>query len=154
MPRCCGGCFNLCKEFKAFALRGNMFDLAVGIIIGTAFSSVVQSLVDDIITPPLGLLIGGVDLVNLTASIPNFVYQNQPAVVIRYGRFIQRIIYLLLVALALFFIIKLINKLHKVASKKKVAVEQMVVKEFSDEVKVLHQIRDLLAQKTIHSHQQ
>jgi large conductance mechanosensitive channel len=124
-----------------------MFDLAIGIVIGTAFQNVVKSLVDDIITPPLGLLIGGVDFVNLTASIPNFVYTNQPPVVIRYGKFIQQILYLFIVAFVIFFIIKLINKLHKIAAQKKVDIEQAVIKEISDEVKVLHQIRDLLANK-------
>jgi large conductance mechanosensitive channel len=126
-----------------------MFDLAIGIVVGTAFSNVVQSLVNDIITPPLGLLIGGVDFVNLTASIPNFVYTNQPPVVIRYGKFIQQIIYLLIVAFVLFFIIKLINKLHKIAAKTKVDIEKTAVKEFSDEVKALYEIRDLLAHKTV-----
>jgi large conductance mechanosensitive channel len=126
-----------------------MLDLAIGIVVGTAFSNVVQSLVDDIITPPLGLLIGGVDFVNLTASIPNFVYKNQPPVVIRYGKFIQQILYLLIVAFVLFFIIKLINKLHKIAAKTKVDIEKAAVKELSDEVKALHEIRDLLAHKTV-----
>ncbi|CAF4556066.1 unnamed protein product, partial [Rotaria sp. Silwood2] len=139
-----------------FALRGNMFDLAIGIIVGTAFSNVVKSLVDDIITPPFGLLIGGVDFVNLVAQIPNFVYPNQPPVSIRYGKFIQQIIYLLIVALVLFLIVKLINKLHKIAVKKKVDIEQTVAKELSDEVKVLNQIRDLLTHKIIsfHPHEQ
>jgi large conductance mechanosensitive channel len=140
--------------FVRFALRGNMFDLAIGIVIGTAFSNVVQSLVNDIITPPFGLLLGGVDFVNLTVSIPNFVYQNQPPVVIRYGRFIQQILFLLIVAFTLFFIIKLINKLHKIALKKKVDIEKAVVKELSDEVKVLREIRDLLTPRTVHIHQQ
>jgi large conductance mechanosensitive channel len=133
-----------------------MFDLAIGIVIGTAFSNVVKSLVDDIITPPLGLLLGGVDFVNLTAQISNFVYSNQPPVVIRYGKFIQQIIYLLIVSLTLFFIIKLINKLYKIALKKKVNIEKAIVKELTDEVKVLHEIRDLLSHKiiSIHSQQQ
>jgi large conductance mechanosensitive channel len=126
-----------------------MLDLAMGIIIGTAFSSVVKSLVDDIITPPLGLLIGGVDFVNLTVQISNFVYTNQPPVVIRYGKFLQQILYLLIVAFVLFLIIKLINKLYRMAKKKKVDVENAVVKQLSDEVKALHEIRDLLAYKTV-----
>ncbi|CAF0945341.1 unnamed protein product [Rotaria sordida] len=129
-----------------------MFDLAIGIVVGTAFSNVVKSLVDDIITPPFGLLIGGVDFANLVAEIPNFVYPNQPPVAIRYGKFIQQIIYLFIVALILFLIVKLINKLHKIAAKKKVGVEYAVAKELSDEVKVLHQIRDLLAHKIISFH--
>jgi large conductance mechanosensitive channel len=124
-----------------------MLDLAIGIVVGTAFSNVVTSLVNDIITPPFGLLLGGVDFVNLTAKIPNFVYRDQPPVVIRYGKFIQQIIYLLIVALALFFIMKLVNRLQKMAAKRKVDVEKTAIKEFSDEVKVLHEIRDLLAHK-------
>lgn len=147
MPKCCSRCFNFCKDFKEFALRGNMLDLAIGIIIGTAFTNVVQSLVNDIITPPLGLLIGGVDFSDLTASIPNFVYKDRPPVVIRYGKFVQTLIYLLLVALVIFLLVKLINKLHKLAKKKKVDVEKTAVKELSEEVKALHEIRDLLAGK-------
>jgi large conductance mechanosensitive channel len=130
-----------------------MLDLAIGIVVGTAFSNVVTSLVDDIITPPFGLLLGGVDFVNLTAKIPNFVYPDQPPVVIRYGKFIQQIIYLLIVALALFFIMKLVNRLQQMAAKRKVQIEKTAVKEFSDEVKVLHEIRDLLARKTVPIHQ-
>ena len=131
-----------------------MFDLAIGIVIGTAFSNVVKSLVDDIITPPLGLLIGGVDFANLTVKMSNFVYTNQPPVVIRYGKFIQQIVYLLIVSLVIFFIIKLINKLHRIAIQRKVDIEQVVVKELSDEVKALHEIRDLLAGKIISTHPQ
>lgn len=152
MPGLCGCCRNLCKEFKAFATRGNVFELAVGIIIGTAFSNVVKSLVDDIITPPFGFLIGGVDLVNLTISIPNFIYQKEGPVVIRYGRFLQQVIYLIIVALALFFLVKLANRLHVMALKAKVDIENVVAKELSDEVKVLHEIRDLLSRKMTFLH--
>jgi large conductance mechanosensitive channel len=133
-----------------------MFDLAIGIIVGTAFSNVVKSLVDDIITPPLGLLIGGVDFVNLTIQISNFVYTNQPPVVIRYGKFLQQILYLIIAAFVLFLMIKLINKLYRIAMQAKVDIEKSVVKELTDEVKILHQIRDLLQQKiiSIRSHKQ
>ena len=124
----------------------------MGIIIGTAFSNVVKSLVDDILTPPFGLLIGGVDFVNLTVSIPNFVYHKQDPVVIRYGKFIQQVIYLLIVALALFFTIKLVSRLHLLASKAKVDIEKAVVKEISEEVKALHEIRDLLSKKVTFLH--
>ncbi|CAF0782125.1 unnamed protein product [Rotaria sordida] len=141
-------CLNFCKEFKAFALRGNVFDLAIGIIIGTAFSNVVKSLVDDIITPPFGFLLGGVDFANLTIKMKNFVYKNQPPVVIRYGKFIQQIIYLLIVAFAIFFIIKLVNRLYKMAKKKKEKNEPLIDDKTSDEVKVLREIRDLLAQQS------
>ncbi|CAF0878537.1 unnamed protein product [Adineta ricciae] len=146
-----GCCQNFCKEFKAFALRGSVIDLAIGIIIGTAFVNVVQSLVDDVITPPLGLVLGGVDFVNLTIKMKNFVYKNQPPVVIRYGKFIQTIISLLIVALALFFVIKAINKVHKLATRKKAGKEgeELVQLEMDDQVKVLCEIRDLLAKQAI-----
>lgn len=126
--------------------------MAIGIVVGTAFSSVVKSLVDDIITPPLGLLIGGVDFVNLTVSIQNFVYHDQPPVVIRYGKFIQQVLFLFIVALALFIVVKLVANLHRIAARAKVEVEKVVVKELSEEVKVLHQIRDLLARKASKDH--
>ncbi|CAF0911432.1 unnamed protein product [Adineta ricciae] len=142
------GCFNFCKEFKAFALRGNVLDLAIGIIIGTAFTNVVQSLVHDIITPPLGLVLGGVDFVNLTIQMKNFVYKNQPPVVIRYGKFIQTIISLLIMAFVLFFLIKAINQLHRLAIRKKEKAENKPLDHISDEVKVLREIRDLLARQT------
>lgn len=123
-------------------------DLAIGIIIGTAFTQVVQSLVDDIITPPFGLVLGGVDFVNLTAKMRNFVHKNQPPVVIRYGRFIQALLSLLIIALALFFVIKGINQLQKVTSKNKdknkIAVQALA----SEEVRLLREIRDLLARQT------
>jgi large conductance mechanosensitive channel len=133
-------------QINRFALRGNVIDLAVGIVIGTAFTNVVQSLVDDIITPPLGLVLGGVDFVNLTIKMKNFVYQDQPPVVIRYGKFIQAIITLLIVALALFFIIKLVTKLQKIAARKK--VETITVIEVTEEVKVLREIRDVLKRQS------
>ncbi|CAF1045844.1 unnamed protein product [Rotaria sordida] len=93
-------CCKFSKEFKEFALQGNVLDLAIGIIIGTAFQSVVKSLVDDIITPPFGLIFDGVDFSNLTIKMKNFVHKDQPPVVIRYGIFIQQIIHLLIMALA------------------------------------------------------
>ncbi|CAF1012839.1 unnamed protein product [Adineta steineri] len=147
MARCCQ---NFCKEFKAFALRGDVIDLAVGIVIGTAFVNLVQSLVDDIITPPLGLILGGVDFVNLTIKMKNFIYKNQPPVVIRYGKFIQTIISLFIVLFAVFFVIKAINRLHHISTKKKPKPEneELVQLEINQEVKVLCEIRDLLAKQS------
>ncbi len=130
-----------------FALRGNVLDLAIGIIIGTAFVNVVQSLVDDIITPPLGLILGGVDFVNLTIKMKNFVYKKQPPVVIRYGKFLQTIMSLFIMAFALFFLIKGINKLHQITKRKK-QNEEMIELEITEEVKVLCEIRDLLAKQS------
>jgi large conductance mechanosensitive channel len=113
--------------------------------------NVVQSLVDDIITPPLGLILGGTDFVNLTVKMKNFVYKNRPPVVIRYGKFIQTIISLFLMAFALFFIIKGINKLHQIATRKK-QTEEMIPLETTDQLKVLCEIRDLLAKQSSTAH--
>ena len=129
-----------------FALRGHVIDLALGIIIGAAFTNVVQSLVDDIITPPLGLVIGGVDVSNLTINITNFVYKDKPPVVIRYGRFVQRVLYLLIVALVLFCIMKGVGRFYRLARKKKEkAQEEIQLSAPNEELQVLKQIRDLLA---------
>jgi len=138
------------SKFNRFALRGNVIDLAIGIVIGTAFVNVVQSLVDDIITPPLGLVLGGVDFVNLTIKMKNFVYKNQPPVVIRYGKFIQTIISLILITFALFFVIKAINKLNQITTRKKQTkeTEEMIQLETTEEIKVLCEIRDLLAKQS------
>ena len=122
-------------------------DLAIGIIIGAAFTRVVQSLVDDILTPPLGLVIGGVDFVNLTVGMKNYIYKDQPPVVIRYGKFLQSLISLLLVALVLFFIVKAINRLHQLAKRKKAKEETTIPLDGSDELRVLLEIRDLLARQ-------
>ena len=130
-----------------FALQGNVLDLAIGIIIGAAFTRVVQSLVDDILTPPLGLVIGGVDFANLTIGMKNYVFKDQPPVVIRYGKFIQSLISLLLIALVLFFIVKAINRLHQLAKRSKAKDETSIPLDASDEVRVLCEIRDLLARQ-------
>jgi large conductance mechanosensitive channel len=135
-------------DIYSFATRGNVLDLAIGIVIGTAFTNVVQSLVDDIITPPLGLVLGGVDFANLTIKMNNFVYKDQPPVVIRYGKFIQSIITLLIIAFALFFMIKATNQLYKIAARKKEKKKQDSNIEVTEEVKVLREIRDLLARPT------
>jgi large conductance mechanosensitive channel len=132
-------------------LQGNVLELAIGIIIGGAFTNVVQSLVNDMITPPLGLLLGGVDFINLTIQMKNFVYPDQPAVVIRYGKFSQTILSLFIIAFILFLIVKGSTKLRELAKKKRKEgdVDETVPLTCSDEVKVLCEIRDLLSrQKT------
>jgi large conductance mechanosensitive channel len=131
-----------------------VLDLAIGIIIGTAFQNVVKSLVDDIITPPFGLVFDGVDFSNLTIKLPNFVHKGQPPVVIRYGLFLQQIIHLLVMALALFFIVKFISRLHRIAVLNRQLAEAAAANEISEpsapsepseELKVLREIRDLIA---------
>ncbi len=131
-------------------MQGNILDLAIGIIIGTAFQNVVKSLVDDIITPPFGLIFDGVDFSNLTIKMPNFVHKGQPPVVIRYGLFIQQIIHLLVLAFALFGIVKLISRLRRIAAQNRQRAEAneptqpSEPPEPSEEVKLLRNIRDLL----------
>lgn len=100
------------KEFKAFALRGNVVDMAVGIIIGAAFGAIVKSLVDDVLMPPLGALIGGVDFSSLTLTLRE-ASAGTPAVVIRYGVFINTVISFLIVAFAVFLLIRMMNKMLK-----------------------------------------
>ena len=126
-------------------MQGNAFDLAIGIIIGSAFNNLVQSLVNDIITPPFGLFFDGVDFSNLTIKMRNFVHPDQPPVLIRYGRFIQAILYLFIVAFVLFLIVKSINRLHRLASQRKVEQQGTELDETSEELKVLKDIRDLLS---------
>lgn len=109
------------KEFKAFAVKGNVIDMAVGIIIGAAFTSIVQSLVKDILMPPLGLLTGSVDFSNAfillregttPAPYPTLqAAQDAGAVVLRYGSFINAVISFMLVAFAVFLLVRYINKL-------------------------------------------
>jgi large conductance mechanosensitive channel len=113
----------LFKEFKTFIMRGNMLDLAIGIIIGTAFGRIVTSLVNDIIMPPIGLLLGKVDFTGLYINLSGGTYasladaQKAKAATINYGLFINNILDFLIVALVIFLLIKSINKMQKPAPK-------------------------------------
>ena len=129
------------KEFREFAMRGNVVDLAVGVIIGAAFGKIVSSLVADIIMPPLGLLIGGVDFKSF-AWVLREAQGAAPAVVMHYGVFIQNIFDFLIVAFAIFMAIKLINRLHQ---KKK--EEPKAPPAPSKEELLLTEIRDLLKEQ-------
>ncbi|ADU70902.1 large-conductance mechanosensitive channel protein MscL [Pantoea sp. At-9b] len=128
------------KEFRDFAMRGNVVDLAVGVIIGAAFGKIVSSLVANIIMPPLGLLIGGVDFKQFKWIIKP-AEGTAPAVVMEYGVFIQSIFDFVIVALAIFIAIKLMNKLYK-----KKEVEKADPKPTNEEL-LLTEIRDLLKQQ-------
>ena len=99
------------KEFKEFAIKGNMMDIAVGIIIGAAFGKIVSSLVNDILMPSIGILLGGIDFSGLAFTLKGI--GDRPPVTISYGKFIQTSVDFLIVAFALFFIVKGINKLKK-----------------------------------------
>ena len=110
------------KEFKEFALKGNMVDLAIGIIIGTAFGKVVSSLVSDMLMPPIGLLIGGVDFSTLSIKL-SLPRSSLPPVEIKYGLFINTIIDFLIIALVIFLGIKFLNKLRFNIPSKKICPE-------------------------------
>lgn len=120
------------KEFREFAVKGNMLDLAVGVIIGAAFGKIVTSLVNDMIMPLIGLLMGGIDFNHLQIKVGSAV--------VKYGTFIQTIVDFLIVAFSIFMFIKLISRLKKKEEKQEEATELTLSKE---EV-LLTEIRDLL----------
>ncbi|WP_071134808.1 large-conductance mechanosensitive channel protein MscL [Millionella massiliensis] len=131
------------SEFKKFAMRGNVVDMAVGIIIGAAFGKIVSSLVSDIVMPPIGVLLGGVDFSNLAVTI-KAATEDTPAVVISYGKFIQTVIDFLIIAASIFALIKCINA---VKSKAETAAEKAEAEKPSKEELLLTEIRDLLKEK-------
>ncbi len=100
------------KEFREFAVRGNMIDMAVGIIIGAAFGKIVTSLVSDVVTPPLGYVIGGVDFTKLAYTLPA-ITEGYEAVTVRYGAFLQTLFDFIIVAFAIFLLVKLINRVRR-----------------------------------------
>ncbi|EIC28636.1 large-conductance mechanosensitive channel protein MscL [Methylomicrobium album] len=103
---------NVLKEFKEFAVKGNAVDMAVGIIIGAAFGKIVSSLVADVIMPPIGVLVGGVDFTDLAVKIKD-ASGDTPAVMLKYGNFLQTVVDFTIIAFAIFLLVKLINKLKK-----------------------------------------
>ena len=103
---------SLLSEFKAFAVKGNVVDMAVGIIIGAAFGKIVSSFVGDVIMPPIGLLIGGVDFTDLASTL-KAAEGDIPAVVLSYGKFIQTVLDFVIVAFAIFMGIKVLNRLKR-----------------------------------------
>jgi len=131
------------KEFKEFAMKGNVVDLAVGIIIGAAFGKIVSSIVNDIIMPPIGALIGGVDFTDLKVIIKSASIDDAgkaiSAVTLNYGNFVQTTIDFLIIAFAVFMIIKAINRM-----KKKEETAPTIPAKPSNEEILLTEIRDLL----------
>jgi len=105
---------SMLKEFKEFAMKGNVMDMAVGIIIGAAFGKIVSSLVSDVIMPPIGLLLGNVDFSDLAVTLKE-ASATSPAITVRYGLFLNTIIDFLVVAFAIFLVIKQLNRLKKPA---------------------------------------
>lgn len=126
------------KEFKEFAVKGNVVDMAVGIIIGVAFGKIVSSFVADVVMPPLGVLIGGVDFSNLAVTL-KAAEEGAEAVTLNYGVFLQTIFDFIIVAFAIFIAVKAINRL-----KRKEEVAPAAPPEPSNEEKLLTEIRDLL----------
>lgn len=129
------------KEFQAFAMRGNVVDMAVGIIIGGAFGTIVKSFVDDILMPPIGWMTGGVDFAALAVNLPVNGADGAP-VSIGYGAFINAVISFLIVAWALFMLIKAMNTLQKNEAAKPAEPEKD-----PKDVLLLQEIRDLLAKQ-------
>ncbi|MFO7664643.1 MAG: large-conductance mechanosensitive channel protein MscL [Chloroflexota bacterium] len=123
------------KEFREFISRGNVIDLAVAVVIGAAFTAIINSLVDDIIMPFIGVILGGIDFSSLSINVGEAI--------IAYGNFIQAIINFLLIALVLFFVVRTINRIS--AQKKK--EEEAAPAKPSEEEKLLAEIRDLLRQQ-------
>ncbi len=130
------------KEFKEFAVRGNVIDMAVGVVIGGAFGKIVSSLVGDVIMPIIGVLTSGVDFKSLKFTIKE-ASENIPAVTINYGMFMQTIIDFTIIAFCIFLTIKAINRLKQNKPK-----EDEATKELSDETKLLSEIRDLLKNRS------
>lgn len=130
----------LLKEFKEFAVKGNVIDMAVGIIIGAAFGKVVSSVVSDVIMPPIGLLIGGVDFSQLAITL-KAASEGQEAVLLSYGKFIQTTVDFTIIAFAIFILIKAINTLKRQeAAKPEPPAEPAPTREEL----LLTEIRDLL----------
>ena len=134
------------KEFKEFAMKGNVVDMAIGVIIGGAFGTIVKSLVDDVLMPPIGLALGGVDFSNYFVTLKGDSYaslkaaQDAGAVTINYGIFLNTVINFLIVAFALFMVVKGMNKMKKAEA----AAPPPPPAEPPIEVKLLSEIRDLL----------
>lgn len=127
---------NMLKEFKKFIARGNVIDLAVGVIVGSAFGNIVTSIVDDVLMPLIGIIIGGLDFSNLKITIGEAE--------IKYGNFIQNVVDFLIVAFCIFILVKIVNK---ITHKKEEQTTEKPVK--SAEVILLEEIRDLIKEKEI-----
>ena len=131
------------QEFKDFALKGNAIDMAVGVIIGGAFGKIVSSIVDDIIMPPIGWLIGGIDFKDLSLKLPvNPLNEGAEPVSINWGNFVQETLDFIIIAFCVFLLVKLINSF-----KKKEAPAPVVPAEPTPEEKLLTEIRDLLKER-------
>lgn len=130
------------KEFKDFAMKGNVVDMAVGVIIGAAFGKIVSSLVSDVIMPPIGVLVGGVNFTDLAITLKE-AQGDAPAVTLNYGNFLQVVFDFLIVAFCVFLLVKGINTL----TRKKKEEPAASAPEPSNEEKLLAEIRDILKEE-------
>lgn len=134
---------SIVSEFKEFASKGNVVDLAVGVVIGGAFGKIVGSFVNDILMPPIGILLGGMDFKSISLTLKAAVMEGDkivtPAVNVNVGNFIQTVVDFLIIAFAIFMMVKAINKM-----KRKQEEAPAAPPEPSDEVKLLTEIRDAL----------
>ena len=132
---------SMMKEFKEFALRGNVIDMAVGIVIGGAFGKIINSLVQDVIMPPIGVLLGGVDFSKMGIVVKEAT-ETAEAVVMKYGAFLNTILEFIVIAFAIFMVIKAMNAMKKKEEEKPAAPPAP-----SKEETLLAEIRDLLKNK-------
>lgn len=133
------------KDFKAFAMRGNVVDMAVGVIVGGAFGKIVSSLVADIIMPPIGLLVGGVNFTELaiTLKMPEIIDGVKSApVTINYGNFLQTVFDFIIIAFCIFMVVRLLNRFNKKQENKPAAPPKPSAEEL-----LLIEIRDLLKER-------
>lgn len=141
------------NEFKAFAMRGNVVDLAVGFILGGAFSTIVTSFVNDILMPPIGLALGGVDFSNLFLALDRGEYaslaaaREAGAATINYGLFVNALISFIIVAFALFMLVRAMNRLAAVGKAEEAEAETPEAPAKPADVALLEEIRDLLARR-------
>jgi len=127
------------KEFKTFAMRGNVMDMAIGIIIGAAFGKIISSLVSDVIMPPIGLMLGGVDFSNLSITLKAATEETE-AVMLNYGIFINTVVDFIIIAFAIFMVVKSINSMKKKEVEKPAAPpaptkEETLLTEIRDELR-------------------
>ena len=130
---------SMIQEFKEFAVKGNVIDMAVGVIIGTAFGKIVSSFVADVVMPPIGVLLGGVNFSDLAFTVKEAIGES-PAVVVAYGRFTQTVIDFTIIAFVIFMVVRVINSLKKAEAAPSAPAAP------SAEQMLLTEIRDLLNQ--------
>jgi large conductance mechanosensitive channel len=133
---------SIVQEFKDFAVKGNAVDLAVGVVVGAAFGAITNSLVDDIINPPLGFILGGIDFDNMGVTLREAT-ETTEAVVINYGAFISSLINFLVIAFVLFLVVKTMNHLRRQMEQDKEDEDKTKPAPPTD-IKLLTEIRDLL----------